>query len=388
MRLLKTFGNWLFLFVGMGLAYSCIGWLKPVVLADIIAFFILFTVFYYFRRLMFKPAHAATAAGAIVMSMGVFVSDALKTFPDYIESLGKVTVMMIFIIWLFLITDYTVTLFRRKFFDWHWSGSLNSFAMGTWLAGSSVCSMGLLMYLKDWYWVAVMIITVNSCLWVIFASLCVRRFFQLVKEKGAMIHGIVLLSTVSTQSLVVDYSILLGRRLPMAIYYLLMILALIFYVCYLFLIVRQHIRSSWQLAEDWKNTNCIIHGALSITGLAGILSGVIQQPYIYGLWWLVLCLIIAVETIEIVRAVLRVKAKGFREGLGQYDVSQWARNFTISMFLAFTLNLPAKELTAFWQKSYEVFLDGFSIIVVLLFAYEAVLLFRARLKKRSRSALN
>src|SRR3546814_9984150 len=42
------------------------------------------------------------------------------------------------------------------------------------------------------------------------------------------------------------------------------------------LVLRRYLRQrGWRLAEDWENPNCILHGAMSITGLAAVMSGVV-----------------------------------------------------------------------------------------------------------------
>jgi hypothetical protein len=55
-----------------------------------------------------------------------------------------------------------------------------------------------------------------------------------------------------------------------------------------------------------------------------------------GLWLYVALVFVAVEGIEALRLWLRVREYGWRAGVGVYDVSQWARNFTFGMFYAFT----------------------------------------------------
>ncbi len=45
----------------------------------------------------------------------------------------------------------------------------------------------------------------------------------------------------------------------------------------------------------------------------------------------------AVELIELARLRARIRNLGWRQAVLVYDTSQWARNFTVGMFYAFTL---------------------------------------------------
>ncbi|MFC7394349.1 hypothetical protein [Scopulibacillus cellulosilyticus] len=377
--------NCLLLVLGFGLAYLCMIWIEPKALADFAAFVFLWVAFFIFRKRLFKPTYAATAAGAIVMSMGVFVSDAIYEMPIDIAFLDQLLIIVIFVLWLSLITDYTASLFKGTFFERHLRSVLNSFAMGTWLAGSSVCSMGLILFLREWRMIAILIIMINSCLWLIYAGLCIIRYFQLYKMKQTLVHGVVLLSAVSTQSLVIDYSLLLKKSMPEEIYQLLILLGVCFYLIGLILIIRQYVRLNWHLVSDWKNTNCIIHGALSITGLASTLSHAVPASLLYFVWLLAFIFIIIIESIETFRAVLRIKTFGVREAIFVYDVSQWARNFTFSMFLAFSIHLPKKGISIVWRHFFNHIIIVFGLVMIVLFIWETVLFFASRLKKPSKN---
>src|SRR5690606_37024190 len=116
----------------------------------------------------------------------------------------------------------------------------------------------------------------------------------------------------------------------------------IFYLAGAAIVVRSHLRRPWSLKDDWDNTNCVLHGALSITGLALVLSGAQVQQATLVLWLCVLGIFVAVEAIEAVRLVLRVRAYGWRRGAFTYDDTQWSRNFTFGMFYAFTLALAGQ----------------------------------------------
>ncbi len=357
-------------------SYFIIVYVYPESKADSFAFIILAAAMFNFRVKVINPGPAKTASGAIVMSMGVFMNDAMTKFPWFIHSIGRLTVLMIFAFWLLLMMDYGISFFQGRFSEEHWSEPLNSFAMGTWIAGSSVCSMGIFMYVREWHVAAMVVIFLNTFLWLIYAGHSLIQLTKLIKIKTKIIDGIVLLLAVSTQSLVVDYSIWLLGDLPVWVARTMLLLGLLFYISSFILIIKSYASCKWKLTEDWKNTNCTIHGALSITGLAAIISKTVPVYPILLLWGIAFFLFIIVETIEVTRGIKRIKALGVRRALGTYNVSQWTRNFTFSMFLAFTLHLPIAGLSSAGKVIYHGFTNIFGSFILVLFVYEAFLFFK------------
>lgn len=364
------------LVIGMIVAFALIEWHSAGRFGKLGAFLILLAVFYYFRKEAVKQKPTPTPALAIVMSMGVFVSDFFTISPiklGFMTHLVQLLVICIFLLWLFLILSYTKTILTGQFYLRHMSGTLNSFGMGTWIAGASVCSMGIIMYLPKWIGVAYFIVTVNSLLWLVLAGIFIRNFIKLVKDHHLLLNGIVLLSTVSTMSLAIDYSLVLDTRVYRNLLIFLISIGSLFYLAFITLILRSLLREKWTLANDFRNTNCIFHGALSITGLAGIMTGVFTPFMAWTLWTIVVLIFVIVESLEVARAIARYKRFGFRKALGTYHVSQWARNFTFSMLLAFTFKLPASQLGG----AGRILLDGFSFLlflaVLFLLLYEGYL---------------
>src|SRR5699024_3291045 len=104
--------------------------------------------------------------------------------------------------------------------------------------------------------------------------------------------------------------------------------------------------------DNWANTNCIIHGALSITGLAWLTVYPQTSSFIQMFWWLTFILVIIIEIIEVVRMISRIRHYGLGHGIGIYHVSQWSRNFTFGMFFAFTwayIRIFPAEMSS-WQQ--------------------------------------
>ena len=126
------------------------------------------------------------------------------------------------------------------------------------------------------------------------------------------------------------------------------LLGVFFYIVSFSLIVRRYAceGKAIDLDKGWFNTNCIIHGAMSITGLASAVCGVVPANLILLVWLWVISWFVIVEIIEIARAVKRIRLYGFADALLVYDPTQWSRNFTFGMLYAFTLNFDISQSAA------------------------------------------
>lgn len=116
----------------------------------------------------------------------------------------------------------------------------------------------------------------------------------------------------------------------------LILTGLLFYFISGWFILKRYAVRGWNLAKDWNNTNCIFHGALSISGLAMFKSGFAAGSIAMWFWLVVFLVFMVVEAIEIIRLVLRIRMYGLKEGIFTYDVTQWSRIFTLAMFFTFT----------------------------------------------------
>ena len=144
-------------------------------------------------------------------------------------------------------------------------------------------------------------------------------------------------------------------------------------------------RRSWLLAVEWKNANCIIHGAVSITGLALVLVAPFQPAVLLDLWFVVLVLFTIVEAIELIRMIERERGRGLRLAIFVYDTTQWARNFTYGMFYAFSFALQ-RQLDAMpavpdvaWLPALRGVASWGQYVVLAFLLVEMTLFFRARL---------
>lgn len=311
----------------------------------LIQFFLLIVITTIVRRALMTPGASPVASGAIVMAGGIAALDALQRLPIPVRGLTQVVALGLVVISMYIGGSYLAAWFRGNF-----SGILanpvDSFAIGTWVAGSSVVGQMILFALPAWHALAVGAWALAALLWLGYAGIVLHGFRIIaVNPAGRHATGRILLATVSTQSLAILTAVLFAGFAPHWIITALLALGYLFYAVGVVLIAERYLHQRhWTLAQDWDNTNCIVHGAMSITGLAALITGALPTMWIVGTWIWVLAMFVGIESIEIVRGVRRVRALGWRAGTLTYDVSQWARNFTFGMLYAFNLHLPPSLL--------------------------------------------
>ena len=295
------------------------------------------------RRLFPSRAAVPAAAGAAVMALGIFGLAALQEMPLLRPIATQPLAMALLVAWAVLAVAHGAAL--RSGIFWRDTGRpIGAFAIGCWVAATAVLLEMIVLAVPEWRPLALVLGLLAAAIWLWFLKILAEDARAVVGSASrGLVPGVVLLSTVSTQSLALAALALFpeGALRPLA--GVLIALGGLMYLAGVVVIVRSHVRAQgWTLADDWDNTNCILHGAMSITGLA-VVSGSVGPPIVSVVLWLyVLAVFVAVEAIEIVRLVARVRAYGWRRGAFAYRVSQWSRNFTFGMFYAFTLALAQR----------------------------------------------
>lgn len=152
---------------------------------------------------------------------------------------------------------------------------------------------------------------------------------------------------------------------------------------------RYLLHRQWNLDEHWDDTNCILHGAMSITGLAIVTSDAAPEGWAVATWLWVVVVLVLVEGIEAARLVSRVRSYGLRDGVFNYYVSQWARIFTFGMFYAFSLQLYRESIAPAWASEVlrMIVVYGHYVVLAALLAQTALfLLDRVTLDSNGKSA--
>lgn len=329
------------------------------------------------------------ASGAIIMASGIFLIGTVNAFPVLDIQLGKYLAFLVLIAWLVIYKSLSVQFFHRGFLIPFIKHPVNSFAIGTWIAGVSVLCNVFLKYFPGIILITQAIAILNTFLWLFFIVICCYNFRKLfVDNQSYPVHGVILLSTVGTESII----LLLNNvffQLPTYFSEAIIILGFIFYLAGIILIGNRYVKQkNWSLANDWSNTNCIIHGALSITGLAIVTSNIFTSAFTAVFWVIVFVLLAAIEAIEVIRAVIRIRQYGWNKGLLDYNVSQWSRNFTFGMFYTFTLVIHLNPFYSMSEMLYNFqmgFMVFWSWIVLTALIFQIGIYVKSRIESYLRS---
>ncbi|HET7580219.1 MAG TPA: hypothetical protein VFK33_13155 [Bacillales bacterium] len=312
------------------------------------------------------------------MAFGIFIYRVLEHF-SWLVPYEKALVIILFIVWMamimLLIKDWIHGSFRKA----HLKDPVNLFALGTWIAGTSIVVNVLSQYFSSWLFGYRILAIFNMIAWGIYILLCLQAYrvlFRTPMNHG--VHGIILLTTVSTQSLVLLLNTILST-VPYTINTVLIGAGFGFYAMGFYLLFKRYISvRQWHFIDDWPASNCIVHGAMSITGLASVMSGVVDKSLILWVWIWVVCWFLLIECAEIVRAFWRIRRFGPVTGIGEYHVTHWSRIFTFCMFYAFTKTLYWPDIQLF-DVIRQGILDVLPWLVLILLINETLLYVKKRL---------
>lgn len=211
-----------------------------------------------------------------------------------------------------------------------WDYTVAHFAIGTWVAGINVWSTVIAPISHE---TAMAANAVGWALWVLYMIWLMKMVFH--TEQRMKVHGVIFLTTVATQSVVVSTSVIY----PDASQLLRVLLALNIFGVVLYCI---HFYMIWIMngvkyqLENWVPPNNITHGALSITILATELIAINNPdvPYLKTAisitWIIAACLFLIVFLIELSKLLKTPTA------ILTFQMPNYARNFTYGMFFACT----------------------------------------------------
>jgi hypothetical protein len=361
--------------------------MSTLALADLAGFVALFALSALVRSRFKHHGYSATSAFDIVMAIGIFADAALTQLPLRAPLLARSITLELCVIWLFLARSYAASAINRHF-RMHTAHPLRRFAIGTWVAGTAVLSVLVSHTLPEVHRLDQALLLIAVLVYLPYVAIFVDGYYRLLRHPlRQKANGVILLAVVSTQSIVIAIHTAYGIAFPPTVVLGLVVFDLIFLLAGLALIALHYrVGGSWLLAVEWKNTNCIVHGAVSITGLTLVLVSNFPSAILLAVWKAALVLFVVIEALEFVRLVEREHRRGWRRGLLVYDVTQWARNFTYGMFYAFSLaldqhlaaagSLPADSL---WYPVLRGTIEWGQYVVLAALLVEIALFFRARL---------
>lgn len=345
------------------------------IIADLLLFLGLLIVSLLVRYAYERRDYSDTGAGGIVMSVGIFAAYAYTQLPGYTPLCAKLLTIEIFILWLLTAWSYLGSLLHGTFRKLHYEPFLQRFTIGTWVAGTAVLAALTASTLPEISWLSRVLAIAAIVIYLPYLVVFVHGYIELWKRPFKQAAtGIILLATVSTQSIIIALHDVFGSRFSSDMGPIIIPIDILF-LCSGLALIALHYRNLAErdIATDWKNANCIIHGAVSITGLAAVLSASFSGGFMVGLWYMAAFLFVAVESIEVLRAYQRVRRHGLIRGLLTYDVSQWTRTFTFGMFYAFTFALRDHAAGDVWRPLLDAIVAWGQYAVLILLVIEIVL---------------
>ncbi|WP_133135811.1 hypothetical protein [Legionella rowbothamii] len=329
-------------------------------------FFILFFISRLIHRAYKKDPRTQTADGSIVMAVGIFSFDALPRIPFIPDAIKQFIILELLVIFLYLVMSY-LKQYRDGYFRRSIQLKKNQFGLGTWVAGSSLLAVLLLQTIHCFPFVAWGCAFIAVLIWLVYVPCSCINLARLFIKLEQVNIGIILLPTVSTQAIaLLCYS--LCSTLPLLLYQTLIPLGYILYLPGFFIIARYLFSLSCRrIILSWSSTNSILHGALSISGLAATTTAALNDTLIIGTWLIATSLLFLVEGIALLKSVYRFKAAGFMRGLFVYDVAQWARVFTFGMYYTFNLNLMTHHIYVNGLIRMVIEYGQYGVLALLLF---------------------
>lgn len=327
------------------------------------------------------PSDLPVAAPAAVMAVGIFALGPLPQLPFPGRQVGQLITLELLIVGAYMGGVFGAS-FLRGTHARYTKDPLACFAIGTWVAGLVVLERLVAAYLPPgWGYLLPVFGVLAATTWCGYMWITARSYPALLESATRRhVTGRILLTTVSVQAIVILGAGLPAGQVPQWLNTSLIILGLVLYMAGAALIAWRYLSNSgWTLAAHWDNTNCILHGALSISGLAAVVTRALPGLAIELIWIFAACMLIAVEAVEAVRAWFRVVEYGWRYGVFTYHVSQWSRNFTFGMFYTFTLALWSASSSGnarfTWLAPLQDAVISWGQYVVLLFLLVEVALF-------------
>ncbi|MFC0016043.1 MULTISPECIES: hypothetical protein [Allobacillus] len=316
-----------------------------------------------------------TLAGAPIMATGIVIVSVFNHViqNDWIE----LTLFIFFLVSLLLLVFYLINETKEGlFYERHLENPITSFGIGTWIASISLGNVLISVYEPNA--ITIVFYSLNiGLLWTGYITWTIRNYSIILQHFNEYIdkfQGGLLLSTVATQSVVISGYFVFGDQFPVPLARKLIWFGLLLYIMNLILITNRYVKLLFtEIIDRWTNSNCIIHGALSITGVAISFAYPEISSLHFVVWGLVLLLFILVEWIELLRAFSRYRKYGWNEGFMVYSPTQWSRIFTFAMFLYFTerIFVIGQDSIHTWVN---MFLYGMSFTIVLLFIAQWVIL--------------
>ena len=147
-----------------------------------------------------------TSTMAAIMALGILIEGVISNFFGpfvFYGVYGKILSIIIIALWISFLFSLFLSFVNKTFKDMHINNPINRFGMGTWVAGTSICGIILFQQFSGWIFFTKILSYLNVGVWVLYIGMCIRGYYELYQnQQSKNVHGILLLTAVSTQSLV------------------------------------------------------------------------------------------------------------------------------------------------------------------------------------------
>ena len=346
-----------------------------------IHFVLLFIASYLIRNQFIRSGYSPTASGSIVMAMSICVFGAFLHLPQSIAFIAPDIALELFIIAFFIGVSY-VECYTHQYFHLHVQSILNRFTIGTWVAAIALLELLLIKTFPGTEEITWPLVLLAVMLWATYMNFALPDLEALFKNHLTLhLNGYIFLTVISTQAVLLVLNTIMPRWIPWLLNLTLISFGCLLYIACMMLVIRNYTRLRLRnVIVEWSHTNCLIHGALSITGLVCM---TVSFPAIISfiIWSVTAILFIAIESLSVLRFLIRAQKKN--RSAFRYDVSQWSRHFSYGAFYAFTCTLQNRPVWLNYLKLTDV-INGIVMygqyIVISLLLIQIALFFRTKYK--------
>lgn len=346
-----------------------------------IDFILLFLVSYHIRQRYLRGCYSTTSAAVVVMAIGLFALSVLPFFPPEIAILRPYFTLELLIIWFFIAESYIQCYLHQHFYI-HTRNILNHFNIGTWIISTVYLSLLWFKSFSGLDEVGIFLALIAVCVWIEYMHIMINDLHVVVRNPiGMKLTGSIFLLTVSIQSIAILLNSVLDTSFPLPIFIILIILGFFYYaVCFILLLKNYFQAHFHHVIVDWPHSNSLLHGALSITGLACLKTGDVSPAVIVSTWIAAAILFVLVEGIALLSMLFNIVKEGAKAALWKYDLSQWVRSYAYGLFFAFSIAIERMQFPLLKPVTFFIIQYGKYVIAGLLLV-EVVLFCQARLQK-------
>lgn len=304
--------------------------------SPIVAFILLLLITHLVYLKYFTTKVPSIASGSILMAIAAFSLDSLQQlgFPYFLLLYVALEVL---IIGLYLGLCLIQNILEDEINLQKLSHDLT---LGTWIVGIALTVL-LLNQVDRTLIGFVALLSVIAFSMFAYYVLIVFAWLRANVLKSAQLQatGIVLIPALSIQAMTLLLSELFHEELPSIVYQIIICSGLVMYVIGIlsmmryFLAARKH-----HIVLSWVNENTLIHGVLSLTGIAMINALNFPDWSIYYLWYITFALFLALAILSCLRLLARFQYKTYNKAVGIYHNSQWFRVFSFAAFYTFSIS--------------------------------------------------